>query len=69
MDDHSHHGYIGRMQDYLRRLRRIEGQARGLAADAIGLARATLRTIKGNLAWALAYNVAALPLNFGGWSA
>ena len=30
MDDHSHHGYIGRKQDYLRRLRRIEGQARGL---------------------------------------
>jgi len=30
MDEHSHHGYIGRKQDYLRRLRRIEGQARGL---------------------------------------
>jgi DNA-binding FrmR family transcriptional regulator len=29
-DDHSHHGYIGRKQDYLKRLRRIEGQARGL---------------------------------------
>jgi DNA-binding FrmR family transcriptional regulator len=26
----SHHGYIGRKDDYLRRLRRIEGQARGL---------------------------------------
>ncbi len=32
------------------------------AADAIALARATLRTIKGNLFWAFAYNVAALPL-------
>jgi len=30
--------------------------------DAIRLARATLRTIKGNLFWAFAYNVAALPL-------
>ncbi|WP_068397211.1 heavy metal translocating P-type ATPase [Kribbia dieselivorans] len=32
------------------------------APDAIKLARATLRTIKGNLFWAFAYNVAALPL-------
>jgi Cu+-exporting ATPase len=32
------------------------------AVDAIRLARATLRTIKGNLFWAFAYNVAALPL-------
>jgi DNA-binding FrmR family transcriptional regulator len=30
MDEHSHHGYIGRQDDYLRRLRRIEGQVRGL---------------------------------------
>jgi Cu+-exporting ATPase len=30
--------------------------------DAIGISRATLRTIKGNLFWAFAYNVAALPL-------
>ena len=30
--------------------------------DAIRLARATLRTIKGNLFWAFGYNVAALPL-------
>ncbi|MBD0860605.1 metal-sensitive transcriptional regulator [Gordonia sp. zg691] len=29
MDEHQH-GYIGRKDDYLRRLRRIEGQARGL---------------------------------------
>ena len=29
---------------------------------AIEVARATLRTIKGNLFWAFAYNVAALPL-------
>ncbi|CAM4339851.1 heavy metal translocating P-type ATPase [Nocardia ninae] len=32
------------------------------AVDAIRLARSTLRTIKGNLFWAFAYNVAALPL-------
>jgi Cu+-exporting ATPase len=32
------------------------------AADAIRLSRATLRSIKQNLAWAFAYNVAALPL-------
>ena len=30
MDDHSNHGYIGHKQDYLKRLRRIEGQVRGL---------------------------------------
>ena len=36
------------------------------AADAIRLARRTLATIKGNLFWALAYNVAALPLAASG---
>src|SRR5215203_2265450 len=30
MDEQGHHGYIGRQDDYLRRLRRIEGQVRGL---------------------------------------
>ena len=30
MDEHSHHGYIGQQDDYLSRLRRIEGQVRGL---------------------------------------
>ena len=34
----------------------------GGAVDAIRLARATLRTIKANLFWAFAYNVAAIPL-------
>ncbi|HEY1369761.1 MAG TPA: heavy metal translocating P-type ATPase [Gaiellaceae bacterium] len=37
------------------------------AADAIRLARRTLRTIKGNLFWAFAYNVAALPLSASGY--
>ena len=39
----------------------VRGDLRS-APDAIRLARATLRTIKGNLFWAFAYNVAALPL-------
>ena len=29
-DGHAPHGYIGQKEDYLKRLRRIEGQARGL---------------------------------------
>ncbi|MCX2729089.1 heavy metal translocating P-type ATPase [Saccharopolyspora sp. NFXS83] len=33
-----------------------------VAPDAIRLARATLRTIRGNLLWAFGYNLAALPL-------
>jgi len=36
------------------------------APDAIRLARRTLGTIKGNLFWAFAYNVAALPLAVAG---
>ncbi len=39
----------------------VSGDLRA-AVDAIRLARRTLSTIKGNLFWAFAYNVAALPL-------
>ncbi|WP_415853593.1 heavy metal translocating P-type ATPase [Sinomonas sp. G460-2] len=39
----------------------VRGDLRG-AADAIRLSRRTLGTIKGNLFWAFAYNVAAIPL-------
>jgi Cu+-exporting ATPase len=39
----------------------VSGDLRA-AADAIRLARRTLRVIKGNLFWAFAYNVAAIPL-------
>ncbi|MDF3298858.1 heavy metal translocating P-type ATPase [Streptomyces tropicalis] len=39
----------------------VRGDLR-VAADAIRLSRRTLATIKGNLVWAFAYNVAALPL-------
>jgi P-type Cu+ transporter len=43
----------------------VRGDLRA-APDAIRLARRTLRTIKGNLFWAFAYNVAALPLAAAG---
>jgi P-type Cu+ transporter len=39
----------------------ISGDLR-VAADGVRLSRATLRTIRGNLWWAFAYNVVALPL-------
>ncbi|MFF9036598.1 heavy metal translocating P-type ATPase [Streptomyces sp. NPDC014892] len=43
----------------------VRGDLR-VAADAIRLSRRTLSTIKGNLAWAFGYNVAALPLAAAG---
>ncbi len=43
----------------------VRGDLR-VAVDAIRLARRTLATIKGNLFWAFAYNVAALPLAAAG---
>ena len=43
----------------------VSGDLRA-AADAIALARRTLTTIKGNLFWAFAYNVAAIPLAVAG---
>jgi P-type Cu+ transporter len=44
----------------------VSGDLRA-AADAIRLSRATLRTIKQNLAWAFGYNIAALPLAAAGF--
>ncbi|MCW2765117.1 MAG: heavy metal-transporting ATPase [Nocardioides sp.] len=43
----------------------VRGDLR-VAADAVRLARRTLATIKGNLFWAFAYNLAALPLAAAG---
>ncbi len=43
----------------------VRGDLRA-AADAIRLSRRTLGTIKGNLFWAFAYNIAALPLAAAG---
>jgi Cu+-exporting ATPase len=43
----------------------VSGDLRS-AVDAIALARKTLGTIKGNLFWAFAYNVAAIPLAVAG---
>ncbi|MBF6456077.1 MULTISPECIES: heavy metal translocating P-type ATPase [Nocardia] len=43
----------------------VRGDLRA-AVDAIRLARRTLGTIKGNLFWAFAYNVAAIPLAMAG---
>ena len=44
----------------------VSGDLRA-AGDAIRLSRRTLSTIKGNLFWAFAYNVAAIPLAASGY--
>ena len=44
----------------------VSGDLRG-AVDAIRLSRRTLGTIRGNLFWAFAYNVAAIPLAAAGY--
>ncbi len=44
----------------------VSGDLRA-AVDAVRLARRTLRTIRGNLFWAFAYNLAALPLAVAGF--
>ncbi len=44
----------------------VEGDLRK-APEAVRLARATLRTIRRNLFWAFAYNVAAIPLAMSGY--
>ena len=44
----------------------VSGDLRA-AGDAIRLSRRTLATIKGNLAWAFGYNIAALPLAAAGY--
>ena len=38
----------------------------GVVPDAIGLSRRTLRTIRGDLAWAFVYNIAAIPIAAAG---
>ena len=43
----------------------VRGDLRA-AVDAVRLSRRTLATIKGNLFWAFAYNVAAIPLAVSG---
>ena len=45
----------------------VVGGDLGTVPKAIGLARATLNTIKGNLWWAFGYNVVMIPLAIAGY--
>ena len=59
------HGHRRRRAIEASDLTLVRGDLR-VAGDAIRLSRRTLATIKGNLFWAFAYNVAALPLAAAG---
>lgn len=45
----------------------VTAQRLSVVADAMQIARRTLSVVRGNLAWAFAYNVVAIPLTVSGW--